>query len=119
MISQGRSAACATPFDSAAGTSGTGIAMGEAPSASITQAPVREGMRIVMPASIGRRADLLVHRHDRLTAMDMEPHDLEAAVVVGQVVGEHVVHGEVRGADVVHEDAGQLEDLGARELPGV
>ncbi len=44
-MSQGSSAPSTTLRDSACGRSGTGMATGLAPSASITQAPVRDGVR--------------------------------------------------------------------------
>ena len=50
MISHGISAPSTTPFCKAGGSSGTGIATGDAPSASITQAPVRVGILSFLPA---------------------------------------------------------------------
>ena len=67
---------------------------------------------------VGGGPDFLVHRHDRLTGVHVEPHDLKALVLLPQMVLEHVVHGEVGRLDVVDINARKLKHLGAREKAG-
>jgi hypothetical protein len=55
---------------------------------------------------------------DRLTGMHVEEADVDVAVFLGQMLGEHLAHGEIGGDDVVGEDGRQLEHFRAREQAG-
>jgi hypothetical protein len=50
--------------------------------------------------------------------MHMEEADMDVAILLGEMLGEHLAHGEVGGDDVVGEDGRQLEHLRAREQAG-